>query len=440
MRTSIILRLLIAAAFCAWAPAAHAQKNKSVMQAEINANFPDQSTGAITPAIARTTFTDMVNSWQQYTAVNAQVGTTYAIVVGDYGNLITFSNASPVAVSIPQAVGSFSIWNGYLQNAGAGAVTVTPGAGSTICGASTLVLNQNQSAWVVSNGTDYKCQFSNAGQQFAIPFPVSIGGTNCTVASGTCLDNITGFAGTGFLTRTGSGTYAFQSTTNGITLANLAQTGANTMLSNWTSGTANVAANTMPSCPDTAGTNNHLSYVNGTGVTCGTLTGSMVLLNTLTASGSATLSDTTSLTATYSSYVIIFTNLICATANQTLQFQVRSGGTFKSSAYVASTFYTSGAAVTNVAPTAFIQASSTTLCGNAAGNGISGKINVSTPSQTSDFKNFYGEYSMINSGSAMNVGQTGGSWTGGNGAVDGIQFLFSSGNITSGNVKIYGVI
>lgn len=33
------------------------------------------------------------------------------------------------------------------------------------------------------------------------------GGTNCSVASGTCLDNITGFASTGYLQRTGAGTY-----------------------------------------------------------------------------------------------------------------------------------------------------------------------------------------------------------------------------------------
>lgn len=33
------------------------------------------------------------------------------------------------------------------------------------------------------------------------------GGTNCSVASGTCLDNISGFSTTGFLQRTGAGTY-----------------------------------------------------------------------------------------------------------------------------------------------------------------------------------------------------------------------------------------
>ncbi|PXX37653.1 MULTISPECIES: hypothetical protein [Burkholderia] len=38
---------------------------------------------------------------------------------------------------------------------------------------------------------------------------VAKGGTGCTAASGTCLDNITGFASTGFLKRTGAGAYAF---------------------------------------------------------------------------------------------------------------------------------------------------------------------------------------------------------------------------------------
>lgn len=98
--------------------------------------------------------------------------------------------------------------------------------------------------------------------------PVANGGTNATSASGTALDNITGFSSLGFLVRTGSGTYSFQSATNGITLANLVQLGANTMLGNWTGSTANAAANSMPSCPDTGG--NHLNYVAGTGITCGT--------------------------------------------------------------------------------------------------------------------------------------------------------------------------
>ncbi len=39
--------------------------------------------------------------------------------------------------------------------------------------------------------------------------PIAGGGTNATTASGTSLDNITGFSSTGFLKRTGAGTYSF---------------------------------------------------------------------------------------------------------------------------------------------------------------------------------------------------------------------------------------
>jgi len=39
--------------------------------------------------------------------------------------------------------------------------------------------------------------------------PIANGGTNAAVASGTALDNITGFASTGFISRTGAGAYSF---------------------------------------------------------------------------------------------------------------------------------------------------------------------------------------------------------------------------------------
>lgn len=121
---------------------------------------------------------------------------------------------------------------------------------------------------------------------------VARGGTGGGSASGTLLDNITGFASTGFLTRTGAGTYAFQSATNGVTLGNLAQSGANTMLGNWTGSTANVAANAMPSCADSGG--NHLNYVSGTGVTCGTGGGNGItaLTGDVTATGPGSVAAT----------------------------------------------------------------------------------------------------------------------------------------------------
>jgi hypothetical protein len=129
-------------------------KTKTTLSTEITTNFPDNSTGAITPAILRTTVQDFLDSWEQTTQVNSQSGTTYTISVDDYGKLVTFSNGSPVAVTLPQATGAFATFSVFVRNIGKGLVTITP-TSSTIDGNATLSLLFNQSATIVSNGTNY---------------------------------------------------------------------------------------------------------------------------------------------------------------------------------------------------------------------------------------------------------------------------------------------
>ena len=76
-------------------------------------------------------------------------------------------------------------------------------------------------------GTSGQPLLSGGGNSSSMTFGtlgVAAGGTNCTSASGTCVDNISGFSSTGFINRTGAGTYAFTSTIgliNGGTGANL---------------------------------------------------------------------------------------------------------------------------------------------------------------------------------------------------------------------------
>lgn len=87
--------------------------------------------------------------------VRAVTGTTDTILAADCGGRVTQSNASAVAVTLPQATGLFT--TGYfteIVNLGAGTVTITPTT-STINGASTLTLAQFQSAGIVSDGTNY---------------------------------------------------------------------------------------------------------------------------------------------------------------------------------------------------------------------------------------------------------------------------------------------
>jgi len=163
-------------------------KSKGVLNSEISSSFPDNTTGAITPAIVRNVFNDFVASWQQYTAVNSQIGTTYAVVGSDYGQVIATNNANPIAVTAPQPTGSFITFNFYLTNVGAGTATVTA-TGGTIDGAANKSVPQNSTFWFVSDGTgtNYKT-FSLTG--------ASAGGSNTQVQY-----NSTGsFAGSANLT------------------------------------------------------------------------------------------------------------------------------------------------------------------------------------------------------------------------------------------------
>ena len=67
-------------------------------------------------------------------AINAQTGTTYSVVLSDDGKLITCSNASAIALTIPPnssvAYGVGTQIN--IAQLGAGQVTITAGAGVTL--------------------------------------------------------------------------------------------------------------------------------------------------------------------------------------------------------------------------------------------------------------------------------------------------------------------
>jgi len=106
-------------------------------------------------------------SWQTFGATsqsvtpNSQTGTTYTVVNDDNGKLISFNNASDIAVTLPDAAGTGfdNGWYAFVQNTGVGTVTITPTT-STIDGAATLVLTTDQGALIASDGTNY---FSERG-------------------------------------------------------------------------------------------------------------------------------------------------------------------------------------------------------------------------------------------------------------------------------------
>lgn len=97
--------------------------------------------------------------------VNAQTGTSYTYADGDRGKLVTHSNASSIAGTLPQAGASSLFLSGWfvdIENRGAGTLTITPTT-STIDGAASLSITTNKGVRLFSDGTNYFTQRGMGG-------------------------------------------------------------------------------------------------------------------------------------------------------------------------------------------------------------------------------------------------------------------------------------
>jgi len=187
-----------------------------------------------------------------------------------------------------------------------------------------------------------------------------------------------------------------------------------------------------------------LLAVSATGVVTATTVaaGSFVLLNTLSPNNVASTNDTSSFSATYKSYLITFENVCPATQTTTFQLTVAtSGSNFISSGYVSQTLFTNNGTTLVQTNTSFIQLSGamqTTL-----GLGMSGSVRLFNPASTTARKQFVGETSSATPGaistSTITLGMPSGWYDGALNAVTGVNFAFSSGNIQTGTIKIYGL-
>jgi hypothetical protein len=174
----------------------------------------------------------------------------------------------------------------------------------------------------------------------------------------------------------------------------------------------------------------------------------MTLLNTLLPSAIASVSDTTSLTSTYRNYLVVFQNIVPATNTSSFQMQIATSGTaFVSGTYVSmANVNASSINAVDTSTTVFLLTGvrSTTAMQTSTVYGLNGAIRIFNPANTIFRKSIVGEVTYAGAGASVTTATlaqavVNGLFDGNSNAWTGINFLFSSGNIATGIISIYGM-
>ena len=165
----------------------------------------------------------------------------------------------------------------------------------------------------------------------------------------------------------------------------------------------------------------------------------LALIQTLSASNSATISFTSGISSNFPSFVVKIRNYVPASNGSNLQMLWSTNG---GSSYLGGTSYLYAslltATSTNTHPastgTAFFQLAPSVS--STAAQALNGELILHNMSDA-NLKNFMGTFEYESSGSAISYISVVGS--NGTTAINAIQFLSSTGNITSGTFDLYGV-
>jgi hypothetical protein len=172
--------------------------------------------------------------------------------------------------------------------------------------------------------------------------------------------------------------------------------------------------------------------------------GGLIFISSATASDSATL-DFTGISSTYGTYIFNMENLITATDGAAFHFLTSTdgGSNYDTSGYQYTKIlrYSHSTSVTgqNSASAAAIELFDSSS--NASDTPINGTVKLYAPSDTATFT--YIEFNVIShdgSGGANLMWAAGAGQRESAADVDAVRFKMSSGNITSGTIRMYGVV
>ena len=191
-----------------------------------------------------------------------------------------------------------------------------------------------------------------------------------------------------------------------------------------------------------SGTKNSTTFLRGDNSFASVST-SLTLLQTITASNSATVAFTSNIDSTYKNYLVAFENVAPATDDVTLYLDLYVGGSVQNSGncydYACNGLRGNGTKSDTASEGANDIKLSGMSFGNAAGENGWGHVYIANPSETSDFKLIRAFTGHIDNGARACVDDCAGFLNNGTSAVDGVRFLFSSGNISTGEFRLYGV-
>jgi len=187
---------------------------------------------------------------------------------------------------------------------------------------------------------------------------------------------------------------------------------------------------------------------NGT-LDSGVAVGKLTLISTQTASSSSSISFTSGIDSTYDSYIFKFINIHASSNDATfrINFSTDSGSNYnvsKTTTFFRTYNNESGGTQSLLYATSHDAAESTSdidiITSNGTGNdeSASGTLQMFNPSSTVTVKHFLSDCNVYHQGDlsqrllVSGYGNT-------TSAVNAVRFQFSSGNIDSGKIKMYGV-
>ena len=176
--------------------------------------------------------------------------------------------------------------------------------------------------------------------------------------------------------------------------------------------------------------------------------GSLNLISTQTASSSSTISFTSGIDSTYKEYIFKFINIHPASDGANFQVNFRDGGSDYDATKMTSFFNSfndesdSNTGLNYFAANDLAQSTAFQNISLAVGadndQSASGNLHLFEPSNTTFVKHFISQFNSYESTNYCTNYFVAG-YCNVTAAIDGVQFKFSSGNIDSGVIKMYGV-